>query len=259
MGGKTFQKISLLGCELSLMGRSFTFALEETGPDHSAVAVARQLEGDIVKAVCNKWGLGASVTDNAGQCGKSRRILQKRMQDKYGTTRKIYQPASTRWNSMQACCASLLRTRRALTMEVYRYNLFWWRFDEVKKTISPLAEASHRLQRDQNTLTDIVHTFREIYRAFQNHSRFTQEYVKCVEERWRPCEQPVFLLAYFLHPLYWEDVRAVNVTEMTLSSALANFAAYRKIRRIRPLLCHKSVQGKIAGFCCNVSWAHTLD
>ena len=225
-------KNHLMGCQLSLFGRVYTFEVAAVGDRHDGVAIAKQLEGIMNKAMEKDWDVGAIVTDNTGQCGRARRILALRwprviflhcfahdinnlvkavlkssfrdvateaatavncmnassskwlqrarvlMQESYGTKLAFIPLCDTRWNSMQESFASLLRVRHALEALYFRYHQkektpdaikffgdpdFWTRLMVAEEVIRPLSIASYRLQRDRNTVADVVHSFQEIY------------------------------------------------------------------------------------------------
>jgi hypothetical protein len=141
----------------------------------------------------------------------------------------------TRWNSMQGCFASLLRVRTALKMlavkfesdpeypsqlRVFGDSSFWMQLEAAEKVIHPLSYASYKMQRDENTLADVVTCFRDIYEGFAGYdAEFRgicegsggaetqpgqrQSLVETVEKRWKQCEQPLMLLALFLHPTHF--------------------------------------------------------
>ncbi|KAF1784445.1 hypothetical protein GQ600_7869 [Phytophthora cactorum] len=109
---------------------------------------------------------------------------------------------ATRWNSMQGCVASLFRVRSALQMFYRQYKIdddfptclhvlgdiaFWSKLKSAEAVIAPLCYASYRLQREDNTVGDVVLSYSEIYRAFSQDGVRREELVKCVEHRWSQC------------------------------------------------------------------------
>ncbi|EEY61655.1 uncharacterized protein PITG_01987 [Phytophthora infestans T30-4] len=124
----------------------------------------------------------------------------------YGRSLGLRTLCETRWNSMQGCFASLLRVQSALEM-LYRHDL-----KIAEAVISPLSYASYRLQRDENTVGDVVLSYRDIFKGFSRHG---DELVKCVEERWRECEQPLFMLGFALHPTYADEARTLPNTSIS--------------------------------------------
>ncbi|ETP31315.1 hypothetical protein F442_19808, partial [Phytophthora nicotianae P10297] len=96
----------------------------------------------------------------------------------YGKTLGFINLCETRWNSMQGCFASLLRVKSALEQFADEYEsdpefpetlkdpTFWSRLASAEEVIRPLSNASFKLQRDENTLADVVASYRDIYRGF---------------------------------------------------------------------------------------------
>lgn len=72
---QNISKEHLLGCQLSLFGILLTYALLPAGDEHHGIAIAKQLEQLLERAQLEGWCVGAMATDNAGQCGRARRIL----------------------------------------------------------------------------------------------------------------------------------------------------------------------------------------
>ncbi|ETI46981.1 hypothetical protein F443_08711 [Phytophthora nicotianae P1569] len=96
---------------------------------------------------------------------------------------------------MQACFASLLRVRSALGDLVHAY-----------RNDPEFPKASFRLQKDDNTMTDVVCCYGKIHAAFVA-SPYASHLVPVVEKRWANCDQPLMLLAFALHPLYVTHTR----------------------------------------------------
>jgi hypothetical protein len=206
--------------------------------------------------------VGACVIDNAGQCGRARRILALRHPDiiflhcfahdvnnlvkevlryqfsviakqassavnylnaasatwlvhakaimmrRYGETRGLDRLCEMRWKSIHDCSTSLSRVRGALESLAFDFQehkvlgrpVFWKSLKEAEEIIAPLAEASYRLQQSDNTLADVVLSLRDIYCAFASNETYGHGLVRADERRWANCEQPLFLLGFFLHP-----------------------------------------------------------
>ncbi|EEY60738.1 uncharacterized protein PITG_13454 [Phytophthora infestans T30-4] len=70
----------------------------------------------------------------------------------------------------------------------------------AENVIAPLSYASYRLQRDENTVGDV--------------------------ERWRQCEQPLFMLGFALHPAYADYARALPTTKVSGLGRLPSIAVY---------------------------------
>ncbi|GMF32166.1 unnamed protein product [Phytophthora fragariaefolia] len=188
---ETIAKLHVLGCMISLFGRIMTYGLRPTGDRHDGLAIAQQMENVIEELLASEWKVGAVVTDNAGQCGRARRILAlrypkiafvhcfahdinnlvkaihqtvfkhisadaagvasylnnstskwlaravKAKDKRYGDNFAIFTLCETRWNSMQACFASLLRARGALEDMVFSYR----NSSELTDTLRVLGDA----------------------------------------------------------------------------------------------------------------------
>ncbi|KAE9088006.1 hypothetical protein PF005_g11510 [Phytophthora fragariae] len=146
----------------------------------------------------------------------------------------------TRWNSMQGCFASLLRVKTGLKQFATRFRYysdlpsdvlvfndetFWTTLEDAEQIIRPLCNASYILQRDENTLVDVVLCFRGIFDGFVAgpHAR---ELIPLVEERWNDCEQPLFILALFLHPRYREAAKALPNEGISSIDSVCNYAVF---------------------------------
>lgn len=197
----------LLTCQLCMFGIVVQFELLPVDSAHHDIAIAKQMEGSLMRALVLGWIIGAVVTDDAGQCARARRILalrwpnivflrcfahdvnnlvkavlktmfktvtkqaasamaslnsssakwlvraNERVYVMYGETLAFIMLCETRWNSMQACSASLLRVRSALedlahgyrydvefptTLHVFRDPLFWRNLIDAERVIRPL-------------------------------------------------------------------------------------------------------------------------
>ncbi|POM76825.1 Hypothetical protein PHPALM_5899 [Phytophthora palmivora] len=288
-------KDHLLGVQLVLFGVILTYSLLPVGDRHDGIVIAEDLEKVLKRAHSEKWNIGAIVTDNAGQCGRARRILTLRwpqivvlhcfahdsnnlvkavlktsvrdvgdqaaaavncinassskwlkrtkqlMEKIYGRTLGLRSLCETRWNSMQGCFASLLRVQSALQMLYRQYEKdknfpsdlkvlgdmnFWSELKNGEAVISPLSYASYRLQRDENTVGDVVLSYREIYLGFKDDIIHRNDLIKCVEERWLQCEQPLFMLGFALHPIYADDARGLPDTIISGIGTLPAVAVY---------------------------------
>jgi len=202
---------------------------------------------NLVKSVLNRSfcdvAKAAAGAVNALNASSSKWLLRAHevMDGMYNTHFALYSLCETRWNSMQACFASLLRVRSALQTLAYQYrevgdfpekarimseDKFWCDLAAAEKVIAPLSRASYRLQRDENSVADVVKCFRDIYEGFAKHNTFGFDLVSCVEKRWLNCEQPLFMLGFFLHPLCKESARATALTPISTRAALSDFAVY---------------------------------
>lgn len=59
---------------LLLFGVMLTYALPLADDRHDGLANAEELEKVLKQALNENWDVGAIATDNAGQCGRVRRI-----------------------------------------------------------------------------------------------------------------------------------------------------------------------------------------
>ncbi|RLN91893.1 hypothetical protein BBJ28_00026671 [Nothophytophthora sp. Chile5] len=287
-------KTHLLGCQLTLFGSAVTFGLFPTNSRHDGLAVAELMESVMLSAEIKGWQIGAVVTDNAGQCGRARRILALRwpkviflicfahdinnlvkavlrsafrevtaqaseavnclnassskwlhrarnaMIRTYGSHRALMPMCETRWNSMQGCFASLLRARSALevfavmnhdednypaALKVLDNPQFWVSLREAEMVVRPLCFASYKLQADENTLADVITCFRDIFDGFVTCEQ-RDTLVPTIEKRWNACEQPLIMLALFLHPDHLSEARALPCTDVSGLDNMCTFATF---------------------------------
>ncbi|ETI30417.1 hypothetical protein F443_22461, partial [Phytophthora nicotianae P1569] len=153
----------------------------------------------------------------------------------YGKSLGLRTLCETRWNSMQGCFASLLRVQTALQMFFFRK---YEKDSELPSTareaeaiIAPLSFASYRLRRDENTVADVVVSFRDIYRGFQRHIVRHDALDVCIEDRWTQCKQPLFMLGFALHPgcVYAaKDLPQTSVSGVGTLCKIANYY-YRRL------------------------------
>jgi hypothetical protein len=92
--------------------------------------------------------------------------------------------------------------------------------------VRPLVVASLMLQRDNNTLADVVYMYISIFVSFRDGSGHAA-LAPCIEKRWATVEQPLALLAFFLHPEHAVFARKlIGVTALTSKMALGNYAVF---------------------------------
>lgn len=96
---------------------------------------------------------------------------------------------------------------------------------DAECVIHPLSVASFRLQRDQNTMADVILNFGSIYLSFRN-SNVRESLIPCAEKRWQDCEQPLFILALFLHPSYRSLFLLFPETSLTSRIGIAEVSIY---------------------------------
>jgi hypothetical protein len=95
-------------------------------------------------------------------------------------------------------------------MEIFSHLL------ETEKTIQPLTKASLYMQRDCNSLADALNMFGMIYHSF-GKTAYHCELHTVLENKWNQQEQPLFFLAFFLHPKYAGIFRRMALFESKLS------------------------------------------
>lgn len=110
------------------------------------------------------------------------------------------------------CLASLLRVQTACrsffswyhgtegfpkACEVFGDSSFWTVLAKCESTIVPLAAASFLMEKDENTLADVVLCFGYIYRTLKN-----DELLSIIEQRWAKEEHPLLFLCFLVHPKF---------------------------------------------------------
>ncbi|GMF53666.1 unnamed protein product [Phytophthora fragariaefolia] len=154
----------------------------------------------ILKTVFKQISADAAGVASYSNTSTSKWLVRavKAMDKRYGDNFAIFTLYETRWNSMQACFASLLRARGALKDMVFSYRNsseltdtlrvlgateFWSKLATAEKMIRPLCNASFRVQRDENTVADVVVPYLDIYRGLAS-SELSDSLTALVEARW---------------------------------------------------------------------------
>ena len=134
-----------------------------------------------------------------------------------------------RWNSTQACFASILRIWSAFGLVQAKYStdpdfpndiriddLFIEDMVQAEETIRPLVYASLLMQRDNNTLGDVVNMFGCLYCSFKTLSEMSHRecLIEKLEKRWKKQEQPYLFLCWMLHPKYVSSFREIVLSGM---------------------------------------------
>ncbi len=105
-------------------------------------------------------------------------------------------------------------------------DTFWKECKDAEALIKPLMVASFRLQRDQNTMADVEMNYGAIFLAFYNHPK-NALLVSCIANRQHDCEQPLFVLALFLHPRHHSTFKKIaDKTPLTSLGQLCKFAIF---------------------------------
>ena len=134
---------------------------------------------------------------------------------------KIYTVAETRWNTTQQCFASQLRMRDACknfaqkfenvskfpdACKVWANATFWNGLEDAELLIRPLCDASYLMQRNKgNTLAHVVLVFLVLYnhiREYCSDSHEVDVMKKDLQSRWHQEDNPLFFLAFALHPSF---------------------------------------------------------
>jgi hypothetical protein len=110
--------------------------------------------------------------------------------------------------------------------------MFWKECEDAEALIKPLTVASFRLQRDQNTMADVLMNYGAIFLAFYNHPE-NALLVPCIENCWHDYEQTLFILALFLHPQHRSTFKKIaDETPLTSLGQLCKFAIFYYTRFI---------------------------
>ncbi|ETP44402.1 hypothetical protein F442_08997, partial [Phytophthora nicotianae P10297] len=112
------------------------------------------------------------------------------------------------------------------TARVFGDLFFWEELKEAEAIIAPLSFASYRLQRDKNTVADVVVSFRDIFRGFQRHIVRHDALDVCIENRWAQCEQPLFMLGFALHRGCVDAAKDLPQTAVSGVGTLCKIAIY---------------------------------
>jgi hypothetical protein len=79
---------------------------------------------------------------------------------------------------------------------------FWNGLKQVVGDLEPICYGTNLNQKDSTRPDQVLLTLIGIYCHFKDHpeSEVCEEMMRCVEKRWKDCDQPVFLLALILNP-----------------------------------------------------------
>ncbi|ETK92297.1 hypothetical protein L915_04306 [Phytophthora nicotianae] len=170
----------------------------------------------ILKSECSTVARDASDARNTINTFSSKWLQEAElcMRETYGYDLYLQQLGETRWNSTHVCFASLLRVYSALEMlelkfrdkddfpnklRVFGRATFW---NTLADAVRPLSYASFKLEKDENTMADVVVCYLDIFTGFSRSQYTSSNLNREVEKRWLQCEQPLMLLALFLHPAH---------------------------------------------------------
>ena len=269
-------KIHVEGVLITLGSQSFMLESVLSGYKHHGIAVAKGWQC-LLMDTYPQYTFHYFCSDDAGQCGRARRILALRFpfiifnrcwahqinlmvksllqrsqfrktceqairtsnsinassskwlpqlknicESFYGkrVPTAVFAVGETRWNSTQACFASLLRIRSAFeSLAITHRNAlqdkpdllsmsnfeFWVRLEEAELLIRPFCDASFLMQRESNTMADVVLVLLNLYRHVSEYcgdSEDARDLLVDIEKRWLKEENPLFFLTFALHPAY---------------------------------------------------------
>ena len=163
--------------------------------------------------------------------------LDKIQEELYGTSLALIRVVEVRWNSIQAAFASVLRIKSALKVVHAKHGSssdfpkdlvvddeFFDDVSDAEAAIRPMTKASLLMQRQDNTLAEVMYMFASIYHSFASHESLDNQLVPLIERRWKVQEQPLLLVAFMLHPLYIATFRQIkNNTNVTSLMYMTNF------------------------------------
>ncbi|KAE9353400.1 hypothetical protein PR003_g3903 [Phytophthora rubi] len=82
-------------------------------------------------------------------------------------------------------------------------------------------------QADSNLPENVVVCYLDIFAGFSERLHGTENLIREVEKRWRQCEQPLMLLALFLHPGHREAAeKLLNQSPLTTTGSLCRIGLY---------------------------------
>ena len=103
--------------------------------------------------------------------------------------------------------------------------MLFFEMEMAEKAIRPLTKASFIMQRDSNTLADVLFMLGSLHQEFENYPLYCSEFVSLLEKRWKQQEQPLLLLAFMLHPKYPTTFRVMARFDGKLSVlSMTNYA-----------------------------------
>jgi hypothetical protein len=184
--------------------------------------------------------VGSNLTNKFPFILCSPHIAQAIMVQVFGYKLAVLTLCETRWNSMQECFASLLRMHSAFKiftvqycndlefpeeLKVFGNQYFWPSIASADQTICPLSNACYKLQRNENTLADVVLCYKDIHEGFCLSDQH-DELVPLIENCWAECKQPLFTLGYFLNPYTVDEGRKLPDTRISSIDKICDFVVY---------------------------------
>ena len=98
---------------------------------------------------------------------------------------------------------------------VWNDEAFWKKLTEAEMVIRPLCDASFLMQKDSNTMAHVVVMLLNIYKGLTEYSVHHLDAIEAtrmtadINKRWKETEQPLFFLAFALHPQFAAYARSV--------------------------------------------------
>lgn len=160
----------------------------------------------------------------------------------YGRSWALMSVCDTRWNSIQMCLASLLRVRSALRsfavdevilpadLDPLADPNFWSGLATAENILRPVAAMSFVLEKQGTTLAHVMHALGLLYQHLMlvNDESDLPFVMEDVCKRWAAQEQPLYILAYLLHPRFTDT--ALKVMERMQHSG--SYAPYFTIQSL---------------------------
>ena len=175
----------------------------------------------------------ASASANAINASSSKWLpkLKDKAEQMYGKGKPfvINSIGDTRWNSAQACFASLLRIKSACSSfanekqeapsfpkavkDAWTSETFWFNLAEAELLIQPFCDCSFLMQREHNnTLAHVVLVFMNLYKhlgEYSSSSKMAAELRAGIVARWKREEHPLFFFGLLLHPEFASIAREI--------------------------------------------------
>lgn len=96
-------------------------------------------------------------------------------------------------------------------------NTWWQMIEELESHLLPFMAILNHLQRDVARLSDVLHAFAYFMQLYKHgQDDFSKNMVRRLESRWKQWEQPLLIIAFFLHPKYRGSVFNSNLSSLNL-------------------------------------------
>ncbi|EEY61257.1 uncharacterized protein PITG_01517 [Phytophthora infestans T30-4] len=154
-----------------------------------------------------------------GQCGRARRILALRYPKfayihcfAHDINYLVKAVLKTVFQQISADAAGVATSLAIFTLSLEDMVFSYRNSNEMPEKLRVLGE---------NELWTKLKTAEKIVRPL-----CTASFLNLVETRWNACEQPLFILGFFLHPGYVEQARQLPSTVLTTLDDVCQFAQY---------------------------------